>query len=235
MSGCARPKVPEKGSEAYANAARTFYVGLAALEVGNDVRADSELAKFVQLAPGEPAGWANWGMLALRQRNYDPAAERLKRAQELAPKNGHIQYLQGLVESGRGNSQAAISALGRAVAADPGNLRAAYQLAQEVERQGGGATETEFGEIIQNMLKVQPANLAVLVELARFQAKQGERSGLEATLGRISAQSANWPPEVKRELSLLENAVSGPDTRAAATRTVFLRNTLMRVPEYRQA
>lgn len=233
-AGCARPKPPEKGSEAYANAARAFYIGLAALEVGNDVRADSELGKFVQLAPGEPAGWANWGMLALRQRNYDSAAERLKRAQRLAPKDGHIQYLQGLVESGRGNSTAAIAALGQAVAFDPENLRAAYQLAQEVERQGGATSETEFEQTVQKILQVQPNNLAALVELARIQAKQGERSGLEATLGRISAQSANWPPEVKRELDALKNAASVSDTRAAATRTVFLRNTLMRVPEYRQ-
>src|SRR5581483_1778928 len=69
LAGCSRSKVPTKGSPEYANAARTFYVGLAALQVGNDVRADQELASFVKLAPGEAAGWANWGVLALRQRN----------------------------------------------------------------------------------------------------------------------------------------------------------------------
>jgi tetratricopeptide (TPR) repeat protein len=234
-TGCSHSKVPAKDSPQYQDAARAFYVGLAALQVGNDVRADSELAKFVQLAPGEPAGWANWGMLALRQRNYDRAAERLKRAQDLAPKDGHIKYLQGLLESGRGNSATAIDDLRQAVELDPQNLRAAFQLAQEVERQGGVNSETEFQQIIENILKVQPNNLAALLELARVQAKQGNQSGLRTTLDKISAQSSNWPPEVKQQLTALETAVNGSDTRAAATRTVFLRNTLMRVPEYRQA
>ncbi|HKW18784.1 MAG TPA: FG-GAP-like repeat-containing protein [Terriglobales bacterium] len=235
LTGCSRSKVPAKDSPQYQNAARTFYVGLAALQVGNDARADSELAKFVQLAPGEPAGWGNWGMLALRQRNYDAAADRLKRAQDLAPKDGHIKYLQGLLESGRGNSTAAIDDLRSAVELDPQNLRAAYQLAEEVERQGGANSDAQFQQIIENILKVQPNNLAALAELARIQAKRSDQNALRSTVTQIAQQSGNWPPEVKQQLSALQTAAAGSDTRAAATRTVFLKNTLMRVPEYRQA
>ena len=51
----------------YLNEVTAFYVGLAALEVGDDVRADSTLEQATRLAEGEPAGWANWGVLALRQ------------------------------------------------------------------------------------------------------------------------------------------------------------------------
>lgn len=234
FGGCSHNRVPAKGSEAYDNATRTFYVGLAALQVGDDVRADSELAKFVNLAPGEPAGWGNWGMLALRQRNYDAAADRLKHAQDLAPKSGHIKYLEGLLKSGRGNSTAAIDDLRSAVELDPQNLRAAYQLAEEVERQGGTNSDAEFQQIIENILKVQPNNLAALVELARIEAKRDDQKALQSTVVQIAQQSSNWPAEVKQQLTALQNAVNGSDTRAAATRTVFLKNTLMRVPEYRQ-
>jgi tetratricopeptide (TPR) repeat protein len=234
LTGCSA-KVPAKGSHEYTTAAKTFYIGLAALQVGNDVRADQELGNLTKLAPGEPAGWANWGVLALRQRNYDAAAQRLERARKLAPKNDHIEALLGLLESDRGNSGAAISDLQKAVELDPQNLRAAYLWAQEAERQGGANNQGEFEQIIQTILKSQPNNLAALLELARVQAKQGDQSGLQSTISRISAQSANWPAEVKQQLSKLQAAVAGSDTRAAATRTVFLRNTLMRVPEYRQS
>ncbi|HXM34689.1 MAG TPA: hypothetical protein VN920_05850, partial [Pyrinomonadaceae bacterium] len=86
-------KLPAKSSKEYNEVVRAFYVGLAALQVGDDVRADSKLAQLTQLVPAEPAGWANWGMLALRQRNFDPASERLERARALAPENDQIYYL----------------------------------------------------------------------------------------------------------------------------------------------
>src|SRR5215216_2759634 len=91
LAGC-RPtaKLPSKASPEYNELVRTFYIGLAALEVGHDVQADAKLAQFTQLAAAEPAGWANWGLLALRQRNYDSAAERLQRARDLAPENSDI-------------------------------------------------------------------------------------------------------------------------------------------------
>ena len=109
ISGC-RPaaNLPTKTSPEYNELVRTFYIGLAALEVGHDVQADAKLAQFTQLAAAEPAGWANWGLLALRQRNYDVAAERLHKARDLAPDNSDIHYLLGLLESSRGNTPAAI-------------------------------------------------------------------------------------------------------------------------------
>jgi Tfp pilus assembly protein PilF len=95
-TGCDSPgKLPDKSSAEYRNAVSAFNVGLAALQVGDDVRAQSKLAEVTRLAPGEPAGWANWGVLALRQRNFDAASERLERARDLVPKNDHIYSLLG--------------------------------------------------------------------------------------------------------------------------------------------
>ena len=115
---------------------RAFYIGLAALQVGDDVRADAKLAEVTQLVPLEPAGWANWGLLALRQRNFEPAAERLGHARSLAPESDQIYYLLGLLESSRGRSAEAITALRKAVEINPQNLLATYKLAEEIERQG---------------------------------------------------------------------------------------------------
>jgi len=81
------PKLPEKGSKAYSDVVSAFYIGLAALQVGDDVHAESKLSELTQLVPAEPAGWANWGVLALRQRNYDVAAQRFERARDLAPQD----------------------------------------------------------------------------------------------------------------------------------------------------
>jgi hypothetical protein len=72
ITGCRQgDKMPAKSSPEYIELVRTFYIGLAALQVGDDVQAESKLAHFTGLSPIEPAGWANWGLLALRQRNFD--------------------------------------------------------------------------------------------------------------------------------------------------------------------
>src|ERR1041384_5820001 len=169
LNACTRAtNLPTKSSPQYNELIRTFYIGLAALQVGHDVQADAKLAQFTQLAAGEPAGWANWGLLALRQRNYDTAAERLHRARDLAPENSDIHYLIGLLESSRGNTAEAINELRKAVELDPNNLIATYKLAEEVERQGDEKSAEEVESLMQKILAVQPDNLAALVELSRI-------------------------------------------------------------------
>jgi tetratricopeptide (TPR) repeat protein len=236
LPGChTSPQLPEKGTKAYTEVLSAFYVGLAALQVGDDVHAESKLSEVTQLVPAEPAGWGNWGVLALRQRNYDAAGQRLERARDLAPQNDQIYYLLGILEGERGNSTQAIAELRKAVELNPKNLRAAYALAEEIERQGDANSEAEVQQVLQKILAAQPDNLAALLELSRIAAKRGDAATLKSAVAQVSARSSAWPPEVQQQLTALQAAAAGTDLRAAATRTAFLRNVLMRVPEYRES
>jgi Tfp pilus assembly protein PilF len=235
ISSC-RPSgnLPTKSSPQYNELVRTFYIGLAALEVGHDVQADAKLSQFTQLAATEPAGWANWGLLALRQRNYDNAAERFNKARDLAPDNSQIFYLIGLLESSRGNTAEAITALRKSVELDQNNLIAVYKLAEEVERQGDDKSAEEFQSLIQKILAAQPDNLAALVEQSRIAAKRGDADTFKSAVAKIVARSSSWPDEVKEQVNAVDALAKSGDLRAGATRTSFLRNVLMRVPEYRR-
>jgi Tfp pilus assembly protein PilF len=236
LAGChSSDRLPDKNSKAYSDYLSTFYVGLAALQVGDDVRADSSLGDAVKLVPAEPAAWADWGILALRQRNFDTAAQRLDRARDLAPSNDRIFYLLGILESNRGNAAAAITDLRQAVKLNPANLRANYQLALEIERQGGNDSEAEFQQIIQQILAAEPNNLAALLELSRIAAKRGDAATLLPTIARITAHSASWPAAATQQLAMLKSAAAASPPSAAAVRSVFLRNVLMQVPEFRQS
>jgi tetratricopeptide (TPR) repeat protein len=236
LSGChSKANLPERGSKAYADVVSAFYVGLAALQVGDDVHAESKLSEVTRLVPAEPAGWANWGVLALRQRNYDLAAQRLERARDLAPQSDQIYDLLGILQAERGHSAEAIADLQKAVDLNPKNLRAAYALAEEIERRGDANSESEFQQVIQKILAAQPDNLAALLELSRVAAKRGDAATFKSAVAEISARSSAWPPEVQQQLATVQAAAAGADLRAAATRTTFLRNVLMRVPEYRQS
>ncbi len=226
-------KLPAKPSRQYNEVVRAFYIGLAALQVGDDVRADAKLAEVTQLVPPEPAGWANWGLLALRQRNFDAAAERLERARLLAPDNDQIYYLIGLLESSRGRSAEAVTALRKAYEINSHNLVATYKLAEEIERQGLESSEGEYHQLMIGMSAIEPDNLAILVEMARIGAKRGHVAVVEGSIAKLKEHSANWPPEVQQQLKAVPAVANKTEARQAATAITFLRNVLVRVPQYR--
>lgn len=233
IAGCrSRSGLPSAGSQAYQQFISSFYVGLASLQVGNDVLADSSLQKATQIAPGEPAAWVDWGILALRQRNFEPASDRFQRALKLIPDSSRVYFLMGLLDSARGDSQEAIKHFRKAASLDPKDLHALYALALAVERQGGAGSEDQFQKLIEQILAAQPNNLAALLELSRISAKRGDTATLHFAVQRIAAQSASWPLEARQDLNALQAAASGSNPGSAAVRSVFLRNVLMPLPAF---
>src|SRR5690349_4858477 len=88
VTGCNRE--PAISDDAYRQAVTAFYVSLAAMQTSQDVIARRELERVTQIAPQEPAGWANFGLLLLRQQQLDEATPRLAKAAELAPRSADI-------------------------------------------------------------------------------------------------------------------------------------------------
>ena len=101
LSACGGDGLPDPESDVYAEAVAAFYTGLAAMQVGEGALAADELERAAERAPGEPAAWANLGLLALRRSDLDAADGRLAQARELAPENGRILYFSGLLERAR--------------------------------------------------------------------------------------------------------------------------------------
>lgn len=233
-TGCRRADLPEKGSPKYLSAVRAFYVGLSALQVGDDVRAEEKLKEATALAPDEPASWADLGLLYMRQRRFDEAATSLEKARQLAPENAGLSVLFGQLESARGNSAEAAKHFRRAAELDPRNLKALYALSREVER-GGEGGEEEVLRLLQKILEVQPGNLSVRLDVARLAAKRSDAELFGRLMNGFAADSAAWPPEAQEQLKAVQAAAASGNTRAAAPRVQFLRNVLVRLPEYRQS
>src|SRR5262245_61734026 len=78
---------PAMSDATYRQVVTAFFVSLAAMQTSQDAHARTELDRVIQLAPEEPAGWANLGLLLLRQQRLDEAAARLAKASELAPRD----------------------------------------------------------------------------------------------------------------------------------------------------
>ncbi len=227
--------LPKPDSKEYRELVTAFYVGLAGLQTGEDVRAKEKLTRATEIAPGEPAAWANLGLLAVRQQEFDTAYEKVEKARTLAPDNSQIEALLGLIESKRGRLPEATTHLKRAVELDPKNLRALYALAQETERQGAETSDAEAQALLQKILETQPDNLAVLLDVTRLAAKRGDGETLKKTVAKLGEKSSSWPDEAKQQMTALQQAAFGDNPRSAAPQVAFLRNVLARVPDYRQS
>ena len=235
LASCTRSSgLPEPGSQKYRELVQAFNVGLSALQCSEDVRAKARLTEASQIAPNEPAIWADLGLLAVRQQEFDTALRNMNKARELAADNSRIEFYLGDIESKRGNLPEANQHFRRAVELDGANIKALYSLAQETERQATSSSDSDALRFLKKILERQPANIAVLVDVARLAAKTDDAATLKSAVANLSQQSSSWPAEVQQQIKTLEQAALSANPHDAALRVAFLRNVLLRVPEYRR-
>ncbi|MGH9308750.1 MAG: FG-GAP-like repeat-containing protein [Vicinamibacterales bacterium] len=224
---------PVIADEVYVEAVARFHTGLAALQTSQDVLARRELERVTQIVPQEPAAWADLGLLFLRQQQLDEASARLAKASELAPESAAIERLRALTESQKGNVEQAIRHWRRAAELDAADVKAPFALAQEIERQGGAANEAEAQRVLES-LAARSGNLAVQIEYARLAARRGDQAALAKALDALSKGAASWPADAQARLQAVRDAAARAATEAA-TPVIFLKNVLLRTPEYRAA
>ena len=235
-AGCSRaPAVPSAGSKEYRELCSAFYLGLAALQSGEDVRAGSGLTRATDSAPGEPAGWVDLGLLQVRQQEYDAAYQSFEKGRQLAPDNGRIEGFLGLVEGKRGKLPEAVAHYRRAASLDAADLRSRYALAMETERQQNQNSDVEAVKLLDEILKLRPHNEPVLLDVIRLAGKLHDAARLRQAVAVIAGGSESWPLPAREQLARLQQASQASDFRDAAVQVQFLRNTLVRTLNYRQS
>ena len=189
------------------------------------------LERAVQLAPDEPAAWADLGLQALRTGALEDAFHDLERAQRFAPKSARVERIYALVAERTGHDQEAVWRLQGTVGLDPGDLIAKRKLAFAYERVGilRGAMNS-----MADVCGAAPANTYALVQLARLAAKSGDASTARRAAMEIRGRSSSWPTAAKRELAAIQRIVNMRDVRAAAARAAALDAALSSVQEYRE-
>src|SRR5262245_30607285 len=170
------------------------------MQTSQDVVARNELERLLQLVPDEAAGWANLGLLLLRQQQFDEASQRFEKAAALAPRNAAIERLRGLNESRNGHLDRSIGHWRRAMELDPADVKAPFALAQDLERLGGPDNEAEAGRVF-TVVAERSRNLAAALESARLAAKRGDGAGLQKALDSLAQQSASWPPAAQERFA----------------------------------
>lgn len=225
---------PDPESEEYRAAVSDFFVSLAASQTDEALFAYNKMNDVVDRYPEEAAGWANLGVYAMRQGNFELASGQLARAREHSPGHADILYLSGLLESRVGDIDQAILYFRRGQEADPDHPRLLYALIMELERQDDRANAEEIQDLLVQLHTNNPGNLAALYELIRFAVKAEDGALLETSLDELSLHAARWPDDVRDQFQVVRNRAAESAYSELAIELTFFRNGLDELPAFQE-
>lgn len=222
----------EPGSPEYNQAVADFYMSIAASQTDQSRFAFNKMNDVAVTFPKEAAAWANLGVYAMRQGNFELAADRMQKARELKPENPDILFLSSLVESRRGDIAESIAFLRRAAEIAPDHPRILFALANELERQDDEGNNDEIQAILRQLEEIIPENEVVLLELIRLSAKDGELSQAHAYLEKLRNLSADWTQENRDQLQLIFEQIEQENESELLFELSILRSGLGSQPKF---
>lgn len=230
--GCGKKDEGPTQEEIYRKAVSDFYVSLAAGQTDEARFAFNKMNDVARAFPEEPAAWANLGVFAMRQGNFDLAEDRFARALELASENEDVLFLAALMESRRGRVNASVAHLEKGVGLHPHNPRMRWFYVQELERQDATANE---GLIRDNILKLRetlPDNQMVLYEKARIAVRNRDAQMLDNALEGLAGFVSGWPAEAVSEFRGIRRMAADGDFASLSLEIAFLRSGIEHLPGF---
>lgn len=218
--------IPVQETEEYRQAVADFYMSLGASQTDQARFAFNKMNDVAQAFPEEAAAWANLGVYAMRQGNFDLAEDRFGQALELKPEHADVLFLASIMESRRGNVHLSIDYLRRAVEADDENLRAHFSLVQELERQDDVANAQEIINLLNKLHELAPQNQVILLELSRVAAKEQDLEVARQNLDKLRELSDNWEPENREQLDVVYTVLDEENFSELTLELSFLRSGL---------
>lgn len=221
-------------SASYEQAVSDFYMSLGASQTDQTRFAFNKMNDVAQAFPEEPAAWANLGVYAMRQGNFDLAKDRIERAIELQPNNGDLLYLGGLIISRQGDLTGAIDLLRRAVSNEPEHIRAKYALMQELEREDDITNADEIVQILEELIRLIPDNQVVQLELIRMGVKERDLNLVEQYLNQIEASINETDLAIRDQFSTVKTLYEEQEFIDLSLELSFLRSGLESTAQFQQ-
>ena len=184
---CSSKREPEPSPQAYREAVTAFYVGVSAMQTTQEVLARQKFDRVVALVPQEPAGWANLGLLLLRQQELEQGAQQLARAADAgARQRGDPAAAGARRRAGAETSPKRSRHWRRALELDPDDLEAAYALALETERQGGPENDAEAQRMLEQLRRTAATTWRRASSTCAIAAKRGDQAALNAAIAPLA-------------------------------------------------
>ena len=162
--------------------------------------AEVEFQKVVELAPRDPIGHANLGLTHLRGGRFEEAEQHLARARKLAPDRVDVALTMAKLYSLTGRADRARELLEELPRGGPDRARVLYALAELEAERTDGRTSRRRKELLEQVVALEPANLAVRLELVDLAVRSGDADGAVAGLEEVRRLPPALPAEAQPHL-----------------------------------
>ena len=177
------------------------------LQRGQLPEAEVQFKKLIELAPDDPLGYANLGLTYLQLGRYKEAEEELLRARKLDPANADVVLMLAKLYALTYRRPEARTILEELRRTDRPNAHALYALAQLDAQAPDSASARRHQQRLQELLVLEPANLAVRLELIDLLARRGAADSAVQQLEEVRrippAPPAEARPDLERSIQLL--------------------------------
>lgn len=224
--------LPKVGTAAYRQTVTAFTIGTVALETANLNLIEPNLKKATELAPGEPATWANLGLHYLRTNRTPEAEAVIKKANDLGGTSDGLTLLSGLLAEKQGKFEAALAQYQKAADANPRNVKAWYLVAQLADRLNGADRIKVMAGAYDKVLAILPGNTKTLFDRLRIAADANDRPVITAILTSLSGRTAEWPDRAKALFTTLTQTATTAPVVVLKRNTAMLENNLGQYPDF---
>ncbi len=225
LAGCPGSGGPKKNS---AEAISKFYVGTLALLTTEQDHPLPTLEKAYEIAPEEPAIAANLALAYLRKSQNDKAGELIAKAKQGAPDDPGVAAIEGVILRAQGKFAESLAALQRAIAKNPTNIKALFQMAEVAEQLGGAEGPPQRRKALEAILTASPDNLMAQVKLTQLLARMGDTAGSAPLVKTLEARQSRWSAAAQAKL-LTAKSKTGIDQTRELTQ---LENLIRREADY---
>ena len=208
-------------------------LGLAALEEGDAAQARARFEAVRRIAPGEPLGWADGAVAAMRAKDLPEAKKLLAEASRLAASDSRVLALEGTLRELEGNAAGAIEAFEKAAAANPGDLASRWSAAR-LAGQAPASRERSIRDL-EAALEQAPANLFLLARLCEERREEGSRPAALAACDRMGRAIESGDAKLEKYLAEAKAALESGDGASASIKYRVVENLLRPTPRFQQA
>jgi cytochrome c-type biogenesis protein CcmH/NrfG len=204
----------------------TRTLGLAYLEENRLDEAATAFGQLTELAPDEPLGFANLGLVRLRQGDYAEAERSIRRALELDPADPDVHLLLAKVLELTDRGDEARRVLEGTLAEAPGHVKSLFALAQLSAQATDPQDVARRVEYLDRLVALAPTNLPARLALIRALLESDRPDDALAQLEQLQGQIPEVPPQAVPFLDQTVEAMRAGRAAAALRPMLVLSNFL---------
>lgn len=210
--------------------ARTL--GLAYLEENRPEEALQQFYKLIDIAPDQAIGYANAGLVELRNGNNTTAGELLEKALQLDRNNPDIRLLMAELMILRGQDADAHKLLSKSVKTTPNHIKSLFKLVSLPEKSSPSQSPADKIGLLRRLVELAPGNLVARLKLTGAYLQDNNRNLTAEQMMVLFKQIPLMPENGRQYFDQTLAAIQAGNMQTAAVQLQIFHNVLKSSPLY---